>query len=153
MVNSTTPRFGPRCPPFLERTVISSCRISSASCCNWSSLSFFTCSGLSTMSRYRFIAGGCDWGVQRRGGSGAAGTAGCPHPKTPILRSCDGWLARWMGLFPGGIVRELDGVEHEFAGGVLLQLLDFQLGFDQLGLTDPGQVGALLEAGQHRLQR
>src|SRR5204863_7797114 len=34
---------------------MSSWRICSASNCNWSSLSFLTCSGLSTMSRYRFI--------------------------------------------------------------------------------------------------
>src|SRR5882757_2107532 len=32
MVNSTTPRFGPRCPPVCERTLISSSRTSCASC-------------------------------------------------------------------------------------------------------------------------
>src|SRR6476661_4577454 len=32
MVNSTTPRFGPRCPPVWERTLISSSRTSCASC-------------------------------------------------------------------------------------------------------------------------
>src|SRR5262245_16444027 len=32
MVNSTTPRFGPRCPPVCERTLISSSRTSWASC-------------------------------------------------------------------------------------------------------------------------
>src|SRR5437773_9849807 len=32
MVNSTTPRFGPRCPPVCERTSISSSRTSCASC-------------------------------------------------------------------------------------------------------------------------
>src|SRR6476646_1750718 len=31
MVNSTTPRFGPRCPPVCERTLISSSRTSCAS--------------------------------------------------------------------------------------------------------------------------
>src|SRR5438093_197215 len=32
MVSSTTPRFGPRCPPVWERTLISSSRTSCASC-------------------------------------------------------------------------------------------------------------------------
>src|SRR4030095_13294818 len=32
MVNSTTPRFGPRCPPVCERTLISSSR---TSCASW----------------------------------------------------------------------------------------------------------------------
>src|SRR5215467_11587365 len=32
IVNSTTPRFGPRCPPVWERTLISSSRTSCASC-------------------------------------------------------------------------------------------------------------------------
>src|SRR5258705_1172942 len=32
MVSSTTPRFGPRCPPVCERTLISSSRTSCASC-------------------------------------------------------------------------------------------------------------------------
>src|SRR6266545_6797414 len=55
MVNSTTPRFGPRCPPFLASLTINSWRISSASCFCCSSVSFLTCAGLSTMSRYRLI--------------------------------------------------------------------------------------------------
>src|SRR5271165_5800748 len=55
MVNSTTPRFGPRWPPFFESLVISSCRISSASCNSWGGVSFFTCAGSSTISRYRLI--------------------------------------------------------------------------------------------------
>ena len=46
MVSSTTPRFGPRCPPFLESTVISSWRISPASLLQlFACVSFLTCCG------------------------------------------------------------------------------------------------------------
>src|ERR1700726_2531607 len=41
MVNSTTPRFGPRCPPVCDNTLISSSRTSWASCgrsCSFSAL-------------------------------------------------------------------------------------------------------------------
>src|SRR5437867_985484 len=55
MVSSTTPRFGPRCPPFLASWTINSWRISSANCFCCCNVSFLTCAGLSTMSRYRFI--------------------------------------------------------------------------------------------------
>src|SRR6266446_322481 len=45
MVSSTTPRFGPRCPPVCESTLISSSRTSCASCGRLSSGSAFTSSG------------------------------------------------------------------------------------------------------------
>ena len=57
------------------------------------------------------------------------------------------------GLFRRGIVPAVDGFERKFAGGVFLQLLDFQLGLGQLGLADFGQARALLETGQQRFQR
>src|SRR4051794_13861611 len=39
MVNSTTPRFGPRCPPVCDRTLISSSR---TSCASWGRSSSFS---------------------------------------------------------------------------------------------------------------
>src|SRR5215213_9639265 len=45
MVSSTTPRFGPRCPPVCERTLINSSRTSSASCGNSDSFSALTSAG------------------------------------------------------------------------------------------------------------
>src|SRR5437879_10561082 len=45
MVNSTTPKFGPRCPPVWERTLISSSRTSCASCGRSCSRSAFTSAG------------------------------------------------------------------------------------------------------------
>src|ERR1035437_7524246 len=50
MVSSTTPRLGPRCPPLLERTVISRSRISAASCSSSERESCRTCSGESMPS-------------------------------------------------------------------------------------------------------
>src|SRR5207253_841455 len=44
-VSSTTPRFGPRCPPVFERTEISSSRISSARISSWGTVSVLTSSG------------------------------------------------------------------------------------------------------------
>src|SRR5208337_1823231 len=45
MVSSTTPRFGPRWPPFFARTLMSSSRISAASCSSCQKLSCFTSAG------------------------------------------------------------------------------------------------------------
>src|ERR1700682_2782623 len=45
MVNSTTPRFGPRCPPVCDNTLISSSRTSCASCGRSSSRSALTSAG------------------------------------------------------------------------------------------------------------
>src|SRR5216684_7720715 len=45
MVNSTTPRFGPRCPPVWDKTLISSSRTSCASCGRSSSRSALTSAG------------------------------------------------------------------------------------------------------------
>src|SRR2546430_12671233 len=103
MVSSTTPRLGPRCPPFLERIVMSSQRISSASCCNWSSLSFLTCSGLSTMSRYRFISG--ERAVEVIGIGSAEKQLACfPAPKISVPRGCDGRFSNSGRLFRSGII-------------------------------------------------
>src|ERR1051325_6360783 len=45
MVSSTTPRFGPRCPPVWERTLINSSRTSWASCGSSCSLSALISAG------------------------------------------------------------------------------------------------------------
>ena len=50
-VNSTTPRFGPRCPPCLAKPWINSSLNSSASFSSCAIVSFLTWAGLSTMSR------------------------------------------------------------------------------------------------------
>src|SRR5437879_2487528 len=139
MVNSTTPRFGPRWPPFLERTVINSWRISSASCCNWSSFSFLTCYGLSTMSRYRFISGERRIGVMEFWSDGEKLDSLLPCSKNPMQHGCDGWVSNSGGLFRRGGVRQVDGFKGEFARSVPFELLDLQLGFTQLGLADFGQ--------------
>src|ERR1035441_8798574 len=56
MVSSTTPRLGPRCPPLLERTVISRSRISAASCSSSGRESFRTRPGESIPSSILAIA-------------------------------------------------------------------------------------------------
>src|SRR3954447_4208691 len=55
MVSSTTPRFGPRWPPFLDSLVISSWRTSSASCVICSTVNFLRCEGSPTRSKYRLV--------------------------------------------------------------------------------------------------
>ena len=55
MVSSTTPRFGPRWPPLVERTVISSSRISAASCSRSGMESRRRSSGESIVSSMRCI--------------------------------------------------------------------------------------------------
>src|SRR6266516_2970058 len=132
---------------------MSSHRISSANCCNWSSLSFLTCSGLSTMSRYRFISGERRIGVMDSWGNGEESGSSLQCPKTPMLRGDDGSLSNWGGLFRRGGVREAGRFKSEFARGVRFQFLDLQLGFSQLGLADFGQPCAFFEAGQKGLQR
>src|SRR6516162_10286124 len=54
MVSSTTPRFGPRCPPVCERTLISSSRTSWASCGRSSSRSALMSAGEWIPSSKRF---------------------------------------------------------------------------------------------------
>src|SRR3954468_17407716 len=54
MVSSTTPRFGPRCPPVCERTLISSSRTSWASCGNSCSRSALISAGEWMPSSKRF---------------------------------------------------------------------------------------------------
>src|SRR6266850_4089695 len=56
MVNSTTPRFGPRCPPVWERTLISSSRTSCASCGRSCSRSALMSAGERIPSSKRFGA-------------------------------------------------------------------------------------------------
>src|SRR6266481_6918371 len=56
MVNSTTPRFGPRCPPVCERTLISSSRTSCASCGRSCSRSALMSAGERIPSSKRFGA-------------------------------------------------------------------------------------------------
>src|SRR5712675_144534 len=56
MVNSTTPRFGPRCPPVCERTLISSSRTSCASCGRSCSRSALISAGERIPSSKRFVA-------------------------------------------------------------------------------------------------
>src|ERR1017187_9226594 len=55
MDSSTTPRLGPRCPPVAESTVISSSRISPASCSSSATESRLTWSGESIRSSMRGI--------------------------------------------------------------------------------------------------
>src|SRR4030095_10679862 len=56
MVSSTTPRFGPRCPPVCERTLISSSRTSCASCGKSCSRSALMSAGERIPSSKRFGA-------------------------------------------------------------------------------------------------
>src|SRR5260370_34543216 len=56
MVNSATPRFGPRCPPVCERTLISSPRTSCASCGRSCSRSALMSAGERIPSSKRFGA-------------------------------------------------------------------------------------------------
>src|SRR6266513_3128597 len=56
MVSSTTPRFGPRCPPVCERTLISSSRTSCASCGKSCSRSALISAGERIPSSKRFGA-------------------------------------------------------------------------------------------------
>src|SRR5262247_2037645 len=56
MVSSTTPRFGPRCPPVCERTLISSSRTSWASCGRSCSRSALISAGERIPSSKRFGA-------------------------------------------------------------------------------------------------
>src|SRR6266478_7919829 len=56
MVSSTTPRFGPRCPPVCERTLISSSRTSCASCGRSCSRSALISAGERIPSRRRLAA-------------------------------------------------------------------------------------------------
>src|SRR5881409_2747673 len=56
MVNSTTPRFGPRCPPVCESTLISSSRTSCASCGRSCSPSALISAGEQTPSSKRMGA-------------------------------------------------------------------------------------------------
>src|SRR4249919_2844310 len=56
MVNSTTPRFGPKCPPVCERTLISSSRTSCASCGRSCSRSALMSAGERIPSSKRFGA-------------------------------------------------------------------------------------------------
>src|SRR6185295_9712311 len=56
MVNSTTPRFGPRCPPVCDRTLISSSRTSCASCGRSCSRSALMSAGERIPSSKRFGA-------------------------------------------------------------------------------------------------
>lgn len=58
-----------------------------------------------------------------------------------------------VGLFRRGLVRRVDGFEREVSRGILFQLLDFQLGFGQLGLADFCETRAFLIPGHQRLQR
>src|SRR6266567_4427350 len=132
---------------------MSSWRISSANCCNWSSFSFLTCSGLSTMSRYRFISGERRIGVMEFWSDEEKLVSLLPCSQNPTRRGCDGWLSSSGRLFRRRSIREADGLQREFARGVRFQLLDLQLGFSQLGLADFGQPRAFFEAGQKGLQR
>src|SRR4051812_26687496 len=56
MVNSTTPRFGPRCPPVCESTLIRSSRTSWASCGRSGSFSALISAGERIPSNIRGVA-------------------------------------------------------------------------------------------------
>src|SRR5205807_1555306 len=55
IVNSTTPRLGPRCPPVRESTLINSSRTSCASCGRSCSRSAFTSAGPRIPSSKRIV--------------------------------------------------------------------------------------------------
>src|SRR5205823_14879859 len=71
-----------------------------------SSLSFLTCSGLSTMSRYLFISGERRIGMMKWGSDKEESDSSRPVSKTPKLRVDDGSLSNSGGLFRGGIRSE-----------------------------------------------
>jgi len=104
------------------------------------------------MSRYRFISGERGIGMMEFWSDEEKLDSLLPCSRNPMHRGCDGWLSNLGRLFCRGIVREVDGLKREFAGGVPFQLLDLQPGFSQLGLADFGQARAFFETGQQSLQ-
>src|SRR6266700_6319135 len=111
MVSSTTPRFGPRCPPVCERTLISSSRTSCASCGR-------SCSRSALMSEGERIPS------SKRAGA----TAGLADSEEFDFIICafglvngfgrSGWLLRWLKIFNYGFARAVAGNDFDLLLGV-----------------------------------
>src|SRR5438067_8321690 len=138
IVSSTTPRFGPRCPPVWERTSISSSRTSCASCGRACSRSVLTSAGermpssirvgAAVASEVRDVSEEFDFVICACGFVGHA---------CRCLR-----LLRWLELFNYG-----------FARGVAGNDLDLLLGIGKSFLANFNQIHSFLVAHDQIFQR
>src|SRR5690348_16809645 len=137
MVNSTTPRFGPRWPPVWERTLMSSSRTSCASCGRSCSRSALISAGEWIPSSKRFgasvITGGCRFSEEVDFVIGAFGFGRCLF----------GW---------NRFLRRLELFYYGFASGVARNDLDLLFGVGKALLTGFYQLHSFLVADDQVFQ-
>src|SRR5215471_7589288 len=131
IVNSTTPRFGPRCPPVCERTLIRSSRTSCASCGRSCSCSALMSAGELIPSSKRFGVSGVSmiWGFSEKFDFVIGGVR---------LGYC------FLGSCP--FLRRLEFLYYWFAGAVASNDFDLLLGIGEAFLADFYQVHPFLIA-------
>src|SRR5438046_7766270 len=129
MVNSTTPRFGPRCPPVCERTLIRSSRTSCASCGRSCSRSALMSAGERIPSSKRFGASGVSmvWGFSE---------------EFDFVIGAVQFCYCFLGNCP--FLRRLEFLYYWFAGAVSSNDFDFLLGISKAFLADFYQVHPFL---------
>src|SRR5439155_26590310 len=125
IVSSTTPRFGPRCPPVWERTLISSSRTSCASCGRSCSRRPFISAGDRTPSSKRF--GASSVSVVRESLEEFDFVIG-------VFRFCDWFLGSSL------VLRRLQFFNYGSAGAIASDDFDFLLLVSETFLADFYQV-------------
>src|SRR5205823_12864738 len=131
MVSSTTPRFGPRCPPVWERTFTSSSRTSCASCGNSCSPSALISAGEPTVS-------------SKRGGVTAS-------EEFDFIIVVLGWLYRGAGR--RRFLARLEIFHECFAGAIAGDYLNLLFRADQAFLTDLTEIHPLFVTNDQIFQR
>src|ERR1051325_8732284 len=122
IVSSTTPRFGPRCPPVWDRTLINSSRTSWASCGRSCSFSALMSTGDRTPSRNRVVFGGSE-------------------ESDFVILGCSFFLHAWGGLL---LCRWFEILHYRLAGIVASDDLDSLFRAGKAFLADFYQLHSFL---------
>src|SRR5207247_2760528 len=118
IVNSTTPRFGPRWPPVCERTLISSSRTSCASCGRSCSRSALISTGERIPSSRR-VGAAVAWEVSEEFDFVICACRFVGHVRRCLL------LLRWLELFIYGFARAVAGNDFVILLFVVLTFLAY----------------------------
>src|SRR5205823_12178582 len=135
MVNSTTPRFGPRCPPVCERTLIKSSRTSCASCGRSCSRSALISAGERIPSSKRFgasvVSVVCGFSEEFDFVIGVFGFDRCFLGRTRFLRGLEFLYYGFPAAVAGNDFNLLLGVGKALLAG-FYQLHSFLIADDQI---------------------